>query len=153
MKAAETLQLEGSEMMSAAFEYWFADQGHVRTPFPIGIRAKLRLVSMEKFGKWLKGLNEKAKSEVNDEILAEKFEEILFESALGMVSEEEERITLLYPFLPRPGDQVTTPDAASGKQSALVRRSLTSEGDHKFMEIHLMEAGGREWSTKFQLPG
>ena len=153
MKTADTLQLEGSEMMSAALDYWFADQGHVRTPFPVRIQAALRPIAIEKFGKWLKGLNEKAKTEVNDEILAEKFEEVLFESALGMVSDEEERITLLYPFLPRPGDQVTAPDAASGSLSTVTSRKLTSEGDLKFMELHLQEAGGREWSTQFQLPG
>lgn len=153
MKSAETLQLEGSEMMAAAFDYWFADQGHVRTPFPERIQGKLRSVAMDKFAKWLKGLNDKAKSEVNDEILAEKFEEILFESALSMVTEQEERTSLLYPFLPRPGDQVTASDASSGMQSTVIRRSLTSEGDLKFMEIHLKEAGGREWSTNFQLPG
>ena len=39
--------------------------------------------------------------ELNDEAIAEKFEEIIFEAALPMILTEDERISILYPFLPR----------------------------------------------------
>ena len=78
-------------MINAAFEFWFNDKDHVRSPFPYYIRENLRISAIDKFLNWSSEISEKAKKDINDEILAEKLEEIIFELALDMVLTEDEK--------------------------------------------------------------
>lgn len=154
MIAKANIDLAKSELVRQALKFWFADNDHIRSPFPQYIQVETQRQSVKKFGEWLDHLTEKAKDDVNDEILAEKFEECLFEAALELVEEEDERITLLYPFLPRIGDPVHPQvEGPAYLPSKIIERKLTSEGDNKFLQLKMREdASDKTWETKMELP-
>lgn len=143
-----------SEMIEAAFEYWFSDHEHVRSPFPEYIREELKTQSAGSFLDWASKLTDKAKKDINDEILAEKLEEIIFEKALDMVKTEDEKITIKFPFLLRLNDTVKVKDVNEHiAESIVIERELIKEGDTVYLFVRLRNlASGMEWDTKFELP-
>ena len=142
------------EMIVAAFEFWFKDSEHIRSPFPLYIQEELREKAIDKFLSWSTGISDKAKKEINDEILAEKFEEILFEVAESMVLTEDEKLTIKYPFMIRVGDVIkdkAKPDEKS--ESKVVDRWTLKKGDEVFMKVKCKNTvSGEEWQTEFELP-
>ncbi|MCB9223131.1 MAG: hypothetical protein H6582_03055 [Crocinitomicaceae bacterium] len=142
--------VESSEMVDQTFQFWFSDHDHIRSPFPTYIHNNLKKIATEKFFDWAKGLNPKAKDELNDELVGEKFEEIIFETASHLVKTEDERITLLYPFLPRIEDAIED----NGVPESIVKdRKIVKEGDFSFLELTLERISNKqEWTTKFELP-
>jgi len=152
MKELEPNTIESSELVEQTFNFWFTDNDHIRSPFPEYIRPMLKERAVDGFFKWVSNLNPKAKEEVNDEMVAEKFEEIIFEIALNMVMTEDEKITIQYPFLPRVGDEIyanETPDLKSN----IIDRTLLKEGDDSFLKVKAEEVASKKvWETKFELP-
>lgn len=143
-----------NEMIEAAFDFWFNDQGHIRSPFPHYIREKLQKQALDKFFDWTAKISDRAEKEVNDEIVAEKFEEILFETASELVMTHDERLTILYPFMPRIGD-VIAPKEADDKHgdSVVVDRTHLKRGDHSYLKVKLKSMGTENiWDTEFELP-
>jgi hypothetical protein len=154
MKELDQSTFESAELVEQTFNYWFADHQHVRSPFPDYIRTKLKEKSTKLFFNWVSQLDPKAKDEINDEIIGERFEEIIFETAIGLIKTEDERITILYPFLPRMGDQIQNEINDSLKnESTVINRNLMKEGDLSYLKIVLENAMTKEnWETKFELP-
>lgn len=141
---------EKTEMIEEALKFWFRDHDHVRSPFPESNQDEVKKVAIERFDTWINQLNEKAKDELNDEMMAEKFEEVLFESALSLVKDEDVEISLLYPFLPRIGDEVK---GGTGLLSLVMKRKLSKSGDHKFLDLEMKELeNDRLWETQIELP-
>lgn len=145
---------ESVELVEQTFKYWFSDHEHVRSPFPDYIHDKLKEKSTELFFKWVSQLDPKGKDEIDDEIVGEKFEEIIFETASALVKTEDERVTILYPFLPRIGDQIQNEtDNKTKNGSIVVNRNLVKEGDESYLRIELSNSSTNEnWETKFELP-
>ena len=153
MKELDSTTIESSEMVEQTFKFWFEGSAHIRSPFPGYIHAELKNIAVEQFFKWASGLKEEAKDEVNDEAIGEKFEEIIFETALGLVITEDEKITINYPFLPRIDDEITDPDNKDLESSFVTDRAMVSEGDHNFVKVKLVKSVSKEkWETKFELP-
>lgn len=151
MKALELNTVESSELVEQTFRFWFTDQGHIRSPFPDYVREELQKVATEKFFAWANSINPEAKDELTDEIIGEKFEEFIFETASEIVKTEDEKITLLYPFLPRLGDQLK--DSDDGGESSIIERVILKEGDTSFLKVILKNnASEKQWDTKFELP-
>lgn len=152
MKALEPNTVESSELVEQTFTFWFSDNEHIRSPFPEYIRPILKEKAVENFFKWVSNLNPKAKEEVNDEMIAEKFEEIIFEAAMGLVHTEDEKITIQYPFLPRVDDEIRN-NEEDIQISKIIDRTLTKEGDTKFLKVKLENISDQQvWETKFELP-
>lgn len=150
MKELNSKTVESSELVEQTFDYWFKDHGHIRSPFPLYIQPLLKQKSTEAFFKWAASLDPKAKDEVNDVIVGEKFEEIIFQIATELVATEDEKITILYPFLPRKGDNI---EKENNPESIVVDRQLMKEGDHSFLKVKLKNNITQElWETKFELP-
>lgn len=149
-----TPNLFDPEMINAAFNFWYSGNNHIRSPFPFYIREKLREQATEKFIDWCSKISDKAKKDINDEILAEKFEEIIFECALKMVLTEDEKLTIRYPFLLRIGDTINAKDLAAGKAtSKVIDRWYEKKGDNAFMKVKLENSvSGEKWETEFELP-
>lgn len=140
-------------MVEAALEFWFNDQGHIRSPFPKSIRKTLEEKTKVKFSNWTSKLSEGAKKEINDEIIAEKFEEILFETASELVSTEDEKLTILYPFMPRIGDTINPKDSSTNEESEIIARKHIRRNDESFLKVKLKSlSSGKEWETEFELP-
>jgi hypothetical protein len=151
MKELELNTVENSKMVEQTFNFWFTDQAHIRSPFPSYIRPALKAEATAKFFTWANGINPKAKEELNDEIIGEKFEEIIFETANSLVKTEDERITIQYPFLPRMGDQLNDKDNNSNNE--IIDRVILKEEDTSFLNVTLENKITKEhWSTKFELP-
>ena len=153
MKELDPNTFESSELVEQTFRFWFNDNEHIRSPFPTYIRDELKSRSVSKFFEWSTNLHEKAKDEVNDEIIGERFEEIIFETATMMVLTEDEKLTILYPFLPRIGDMIYEDAENETGLSKVVDRHLTKEKDHSFFKIKLVKDENQEsWETSFNLP-
>ncbi|MBX7203089.1 MAG: hypothetical protein K1X77_08460 [Bacteroidia bacterium] len=151
LKAQELID---PEMVHAAFQFWFSDNEHIRSPFPTYIREKLQALATQKMLDWGAQISEKAKKEINDEILAEKFEEIIFEIALNLVQTDDEKLTIRYPFILRLGDTIKVKDVP--EETALSRvkeRQYEKRGDQAFMKVTFENAtSGEHWNTEFELP-
>lgn len=143
-----------TEMLEATFNFWYNDDKHIRSPFPVYIREQLTEISTELFLKWAKQIDSKAKKDINDEILAEKFEEIIFETAMKLVLTEDEKLTISYPFLLRIDDVITVKDMSENEsQSKVVDRSIIKKGDNVFMKVIFKHITTNEkWETEFELP-
>ena len=147
------VSIESSELIEETFKFWFSDNDHIRTPFPEYIRFDLQQKAVAKFFEWASNLHPKAKDEVNEEIIAEKFEEIIFEIATQLVLTEDEKLTIEYPFLPRLGDVIYEDVENQKGESTVIDRSKINEEDTPYMQIKLEKvASKRTWGTKFQLP-
>lgn len=137
-----------------AYNFWFNDHEHVRTPFPAHMHGVLRIQTFKDFRSWTEKIRKEALDELNMEILIEKFEEILFEIALKLAKTEDEKITIRYPFLPRLGDKTNVkgvdPENAA---SILVNRKIVKDGDLSYLEVCFKSnTNGEEWITRFELP-
>jgi hypothetical protein len=154
MNVLDNNKIISSELVQQTLKYWFSDHNHVRSPFPNYVHAKVKDKSSVLFLNWIRGLEPKVKDEINDEVFGEKFEEIIFETAIDLVKTEDERITLLYPFLPRVGDQIDDKsENESKKNSSIIERELIKEGDVSYLKIVLENENTKQkWETKIELP-
>lgn len=153
MKELEPNTVESSELVEQTFKFWFTDNDHIRSPFPEYIRAILKEKAVEGFFKWVSNLNPKAKEEVNDEMIAEKFEEVIFEIAMGLVHTEDEKITIQYPFLPRLGDEISNNETDNPQLSKVTDRLIVKDGDTNYLKLKLENVTDQQvWETKFELP-
>ena len=77
MKELDRNSVESSELVEQTFKFWFNDNDHIRSPFPNYIQNELKQLATDRFYEWASTVNPEAKDEVNDEVVAEKFEEII----------------------------------------------------------------------------
>lgn len=140
---------DSSQMAEYAFTFWFNDNEHIRSPFPDYIQNELRIKTTQLFEDWLEGLHIDASEEVDEEMMAEKFEQLLFESAIPLIKTEDERISILYPFLPRIGDLLTDDVQI---ESSIVDRHLFKDGDSSFLKVICQrKSDNSKWETSFEL--
>jgi hypothetical protein len=139
------------EFFEEAFKFWFKDNEEIRTPFPEKIQPELREKAITVFMEWVSELSEEEKSKLENEEIAEVFEMILFNQAIDMVEDEDQKITISYPFLPRLGDVVD--DKVRGSSKLIERQLDLKENNKKYLKVRLKsEAGLLEWETEFELP-
>jgi len=154
MKELDPNKVESSELVDQTFDFWFNGRDHIRSPFPKYIHSELKSISTQKFYKWAAGLDVNAKDEVNETIIGEKFEEIIFEAAMDLVMTDDEKITINYPFLPRIGDEIDAQKEDNvDERSLIIKRSLNKNGDNLFLKVILERINSKEkWETEFELP-
>jgi hypothetical protein len=145
---------ERKEFIEDTFRYWLSNKEHIRTPFPEYIHEELMETSTTRFIAWADSVTPKARQELNHEIVAEKFEEIIFETGLMLAKEEDEKITIRYPFMPRSEDEISikNPDGTTAK-STIFKREIIKEGNKAYLKVYLKNnTTSEEWDTKFELP-
>lgn len=141
-----------SEMIEAALFFWFNNKEHIRSPFPDYIRTNLETDAIHLFLDWSEKLTDKAKKEINDDILAEKFEEILFETAIKMVMTEDEKLTIRYPFMVRIGDLIKDTSNLE-TESQIIDRWYFKNGDIAIMKVKTKNTTtGEIKESEFELP-
>lgn len=153
-EAKQKKSIIDNSMIEAAFNFWFSGKEHIRSPFPVYIREPLTTKALDNFFDWVNKISDEAKKDINDEIVAEKFEEILFETALPLVLTEDERLTIRYPFMMRIGDIVNVKEAPE-KETAneVIDRTFLKKGDFAFMKVKLKStSSGKVWEREFELP-
>ena len=145
------IEFVGKEFFEEAFKFWFKDNEQIRTPFPEKIQAGLKENTTKIFMEWVTELSEEEKSKLGNEEIAEVFEMILFNQAIGLVEDEDQKITICYPFLPRSGDVVD--DKERGASKVMKRKIDVKEDNKKYLKLNLKsEAASVEWETEFELP-
>jgi len=139
------------EFFEEAFKFWFNDNEHIRTPFPDKIQPELREKATRVFMDWVFELSKEEKLKLEQEEIAEVFEMILFNQAIEMVEDEDQKITICYPFLPRLGDVVEA--EVRGASKVVERKIDIKDNEKKYMKVKLMsEVSGQGWETEFELP-
>jgi len=150
MKVLDRNTIESSDLVEQTFNFWLNDNNHIRSPFPTYIHSALKIDATKRFYHWVNELKPEAKDELNDEAIGEKFEEIIFEIATNLIKTEDERLTILYPFLPRIEDALND---ENGIASTIVDRVLIKEKDLNFLQVSCERNESKEkWKTSFQLP-
>jgi len=146
--------IESSPLVEMAFEFWYKDNDHIRSPFPKYIRNDARKQTLKKFKAWLTSLEVGAEKEVDETVVSEKLEEYLFESAMALVLTEDEKLTLLYPNLPRVNEQLNVKDEGDDQPLHTVKdRSIVTEGDERFFRVLVTHpVSGEDKEVKFPLP-
>lgn len=141
----------GNDFFEESFKFWFNDNEHIRTPFPVNIQEELKEKTFRVFMEWVFELSDEEKSKLENEEIAGIFEMILFNQAIGMVEDEDQKITICYPFLPRLGDVVDDKDRGSSK--VIDRKLDVKENEKKYLKVKLKsESVLQEWETEFELP-
>ena len=141
----------GSDFIEESFKFWYNDNEHIRTPFPVEIQGKLKENTFRVFMEWVFELSDVEKSGMENEEIVETFEMILFNKAMELVKDEDQKITICYPFLPRLGDVVE--DKEKGASKVIERRMDVKKDEKKYLKIKLKaENVLREWETEFELP-
>lgn len=143
--------LVGDDFFEASFNFWFRDNEQIRTPFPEKIQPELKELTSRTFVEWVLELSDEEKSKLAKEEIAEIFEMFLFNQALCLVGEEEQKITICYPFLPRAGDVVD--DKSRGSSTVIKRHIDVKEDNKKYLKLKLKsESASVDWETEFELP-
>lgn len=140
-----------SKFIEPGFEYWFTNHEHIRSPFPSVIRNALKERTSIIFFEWIDGMKESELKAMKEDEFAEMFETILFNEALKLVEDEDQQLTISYPFLPRLGDQVN--HSLHGKGHICSRKEIVSKENKKLFELSVLsQKTGQTWATQFELP-
>jgi hypothetical protein len=141
----------GNDFFEESFKFWFIDNEQIRSPFPENIQEELKEKTFRVFMEWVFELSEEEKSKLENEEIVETFEMILFNQAMGMVEDEDQKITICYPFMPRLGDVVD--DEKRGLSKVVERKVDLKKDDKKYLKVKLKsEIVLQEWETEFELP-
>lgn len=139
------------KFIEPGFEYWFTNHEHIRSPFPPMIRIALKKSTSAIFFEWIEGLKDVQLKTMKEDEFVEMFETILFNEAVKLVEDEDQQLSIVYPFLPRLGDQVN--HSLHGKGSILSRKEIVSKGNNKQFELSVLaHKTGQTWVTQFELP-
>ena len=141
----------GSDFFEESFKFWYNDNEHIRTPFPIEIQDSLKELTFRVLMEWVFELSDTEKSNMGNDEIVETFEMILFNQAMELVKDEDQKITICYPFLPRIGDVVE--DKENGASKVIGRKMDVKKDEKKYLKVKLKsETAVQEWETEFELP-
>jgi hypothetical protein len=139
------------DFLEQSFRFWFIDHDHIRCPFPKALHHKIKENTSKIFLDLLSELNEKESEEMNDNMLVEMFEAILFNEAYKLTEDEDIKLTITYPFLPRLGDKVN--DIVHGEGKIISRKELITKENKKLFQLGISsDKSGHIWNTEFILP-
>lgn len=148
---AEIRSIISAKFIDPGFEYWFTNHEHVRSPFPSSIKSALKERTSILFFEWIDGLKETELKAMKEDEFVEMFETVLFNEAMKMVENEDQQLTISYPFLPRLGDQVN--HSLHGKGNLVGRKEIVSKENRKLFELSVLsQETGKAWETQFELP-
>ncbi|MEI6678887.1 MAG: hypothetical protein WCL21_09790 [Mariniphaga sp.] len=138
------------KFIEPGLEYWFSDHEHVRSPFPHEILGEVKERTSEILFEWIEGLSEKELDEMGEDEFVEMFETILFNEAIKLVDDEDQRFTISYPFMPRLADIVKHNENGMGK--VIGRKEIMTKEQKKMLELTVQsETSAMVWTTEFEL--
>ncbi|HAQ21166.1 MAG TPA: hypothetical protein DCR40_18330 [Prolixibacteraceae bacterium] len=139
-----------AKFIEPGFDYWFTNHQHIRSPFPSAIKDTVRERTSEIFFEWISGLKEKELNKMKENEFVEMFETILFNEAFKLVEDEDQQLTISYPFMPRLGDLVN--HKVNGQGKVISRKATISKEDKKLFELTVMsQETGKTWETQFEI--
>lgn len=146
----QTRAVISAKFIEPGLEYWFSNHEHIRSPFPIGIKSAVKEHTSKIFFEWISGLKDKELNEMGENEFVEMFETILFNEAFKLVEDEDQQLTISYPFMPRLGDQVN--HKLNGPGKVISRKATISKENKKRFELTVVsQETGKTWETQFEL--
>ncbi len=143
-------EIISEDFLKFSFNYWFSNHDHIRSPFPVEIRALLKENTTEVFFEWIFGSTEDELGKIEEDEFAEMFETILFNEAMKLVEDEDQKLTIAYPFLPRIGDKVKHDEKGEGVIKE--RKGISTKENKNLFELTIFfEEYGEDWKTEFEL--
>jgi hypothetical protein len=150
MNPEEIRAVIATRFLQPGFNFWFSDREHIRSPFPKEIREAAEEQTSQTFFEWIEGHREEEWKNIDDEEMVDMFETILFNEAIKLVDDEDQQLTISYPFLPRKGDQVCNHLNEAGKVTQ--RRAVATKDKPARLELTVLNEGnGKSWKTCFEL--
>ncbi|MBL7831848.1 MAG: hypothetical protein JNK41_12525 [Saprospiraceae bacterium] len=148
------LEVVEADMLLSAIKYWHTDNEFFRSPFPNYVQESSGKEAISAFIDWTKSIPADEAKKMEQDVFIEKFEELLFNAASKLVKTEDEKLTLLYPFLPRLGDTMSKSHGDNTSEDGqIIDRSIIKSGDESFLELKVKSNISDEiWKTSFELP-
>lgn len=148
---SEIRDLLSLKFIDPCLEYWFSNHQHIRSPFPGVIRNELKNRSSVIFFEWIDDLAESELKDMKEDEFVDMFETILFNEALKLVDDEDQQLTIVYPFLPRLEDKVN--HTLHGEGTIVRRKEVVSKENKKLFELDVLSnQTGHTWKAQFELP-
>lgn len=140
-----------TKFIEPGFEYWFTNHEYVRSPFPPATRVLLKERTSNLLFEWIESLKETDHKSMKEDEFVEMFETILFNEAMKLVEDDDQQLSIAYPFLPRLGDLVNHQINGNGK--IVSRKEIVSNKNKKLFELSVFsQKSGRTWEAQFELP-
>lgn len=140
---------EIESMISSMVQFWYEGKEDIRCPFPLEIQSSLIEMSCQKALAWFDKLSPEEHNKLKLDQVVEHLESLIFEEALKLVSHEDDKITIQYPFMPRIGDQIKNQDKPESK---VVKREIVCIKEVMYLQIDFKSLQSKEkWTTRFEL--
>lgn len=143
--------LIGQDFVDAAFQYWLEDNGDYRVPFPLYMLDELRECTLRLFLEWTFQIENR--DLITAESLGDKFAEIIQTVGRFLAQTDEDRLTIQYPGLPRPGDEVHVHISESETRigNVMQRDMVEDQGKMKMrVRVRFLDTG-EEWGTMLDI--
>lgn len=140
---------EIESMINSMLQFWYQGNDDIRCPFPLEIQGSLIEMSCQKALMWYDKLSPEEHNKLKLDQVVEHFENLIFEEALNLVSHEDDKITIQYPFMPRIGDQIKHEDKP---ESMVVKREIVCIKEVMYLQVDFQNRTNKEkWTTRFEL--
>jgi hypothetical protein len=139
-----------ARFLEPGFEYWFSNHEKFRTPFPPEIRELLKERTKETFFDWFFTIKDDEKAKMEENELAEMFEMILFNEAIKLVENEDQKLGISYPFIPKIGDRINHTEKGEGIVED--RKLILTKENKNIIELSISFANTKQiWKTAFEI--
>jgi hypothetical protein len=138
------------KFLEPGFIYWFSNHEEIRTPFPSEIRDEIKKLTTAAFFDWFLSISDNEKNEIQENELIEMFEMILFNEASKLVEDEDIKLGILYPFMPKIGDKINHKDKGEGIIQE--RKIILNKENKNMFELSIyFQNTGQIWKTEFEI--
>jgi hypothetical protein len=141
------------EFIDNAFKYWFTDDEQGRSPFPDNIQEELGVRTFRKFMEWVFEEEEHNRFPYFEQLIP-VFVEIIYEEAFALAETNDEKLTIVYPQLPRVGEWVYVREKETDPKKVgqiMSREIITKEGKEYCRFMLKSEDGREEWGEVVEL--
>ena len=139
-----------TRFLRPGFDFWFSGREHIRSPFPKEIMESVEERTSITFFDWIAVHSNDELQKIDDQEMVEMFETILFNEALKLVDDEDQQLTISYPFLPRLGDRICNHLNEAGE--VVHRQAVVTDNHGAQLELTIVNGGtGKSWKTRFEL--
>jgi len=143
-------QVLGDDFFDSAFTYWLRDREDFRSPFPGYMHGDLQSFTRRWLIEWF--FLDAEDDDRNAEAVSLKFTEAIHEVGLALARDEEDRLTILYPELPRPGDEVSVKGEGDDRDAEILSRELEQDEGRTVVNVVFKFADtGEKAMTTFEI--
>jgi hypothetical protein len=148
----DTIKIDNStdtrDLFESSFDFWFSGHSTIPCPFPEHMKEELKEKTFALFSNWYSKLRQKQRDSLSDSQLVEKYERILFAQAYALAKTEDEKISILYPYLPKVGEALNVTSAKPGLAKSIILERKIEQNALKIFLKNLVT--GQLWNTRLK---